>query len=145
MSYSFITWSFSFQFRIYNWAPGIIFGMLALVAGLLTLLLPDTYNRPLPATVEEIAGWSLTKKENDRGSAKARESETQKNITVRTVLSAKPLQIENERIEQNEGTRLAHSQCPRDEMTNRCTDSGNMHIDSTMHASASIVQYVSRL
>ncbi|KAK2177215.1 hypothetical protein NP493_613g03003 [Ridgeia piscesae] len=40
------------------WLPGIIFGVLSVIVGLLTLLLPETMNRPLPQTIEDIENWS---------------------------------------------------------------------------------------
>ena len=119
--------------------------MLALAAALLTMLLPDTYNRPLPATVEEIAGWSLTKYENDSGSAKARESETKKDMTVSTVSPAKPRQHGNARTEEDAGTNMADSRYTCDEMSNSCIGSGNIDGDSMKHAPASVVQYATRL
>lgn len=40
------------------WLPGILFGVLSVIVGLLTLLLPETMNRPLPQTIEDIENWS---------------------------------------------------------------------------------------
>lgn len=37
-----------------KWLPTVIFGSVALLASLLTLLLPETVNRRLPDTVEDI-------------------------------------------------------------------------------------------
>ena len=39
------------------WLPGILFGSLSIAVGLLALLLPETLNRPLPQTVEDIESW----------------------------------------------------------------------------------------
>jgi len=39
------------------WLPGLLFGGLSTVAGLLTLLLPETLNRPLPQTIDDIEQW----------------------------------------------------------------------------------------
>ena len=39
------------------WLPGILFGSLSIFVGLLALLLPETLNRPLPNTVEDIESW----------------------------------------------------------------------------------------
>lgn len=46
------------QAREVPWLPGILFGGLSVVVGLLTLLLPETMNRPLPQTIEDIENWS---------------------------------------------------------------------------------------
>ena len=116
-----------------------------MAAGLLTLLLPDTYNGPLPAKVEEFAGWSLTKQEYDRGSAKGRENETPKDIIISTVSPAKPRQNGSARKEEDAGINVAHSRYPCDEMSNRYIGSGNIHEDSMKHAHASVVQNVTRL
>jgi len=40
------------------WLPGILFGGLAIGGSLLTLLLPETLNRPLPQTIEDVENWS---------------------------------------------------------------------------------------
>ncbi|KAK2185005.1 hypothetical protein NP493_247g00003 [Ridgeia piscesae] len=74
-----------YLFRIVNWAPGVIFGLLALIAGLLTTLLPETYHRPLPTSVEEIAGWS---RDDDERPMKTRKRDTEKRVTVATVIPA---------------------------------------------------------
>ena len=47
-----------YQSHIVPWLPGILFGTLSIVVGLLTLLLPETLNRPLPQTIEEIDMWN---------------------------------------------------------------------------------------
>jgi len=39
------------------WLPGLLFGGLSTVAGLLTLLLPETLNRPQPQTIDDIEQW----------------------------------------------------------------------------------------
>ncbi|ELT94945.1 hypothetical protein CAPTEDRAFT_62237, partial [Capitella teleta] len=39
------------------WAPSVAFSICALVTGVLALLLPETLNRPLPETIEEIESW----------------------------------------------------------------------------------------
>jgi len=39
------------------WLPGLLFGGLSTAAGLLTLLLPETLNRPLPQTIDDIEQW----------------------------------------------------------------------------------------
>jgi len=40
------------------WLPGILFGGLSIGGSLLILLLPETLNRPLPQTIEDIENWS---------------------------------------------------------------------------------------
>ena len=43
-----------FQARLAPWSPGVVFGTLSVLAGVATLLLPETNGRPLPQTVEQI-------------------------------------------------------------------------------------------
>jgi len=45
------------QARILPWLPGVLFGALAIGGGLLALFLPETLNRPLPQTIEDIENW----------------------------------------------------------------------------------------
>ena len=47
-----------FQARQWPWLPGILFGALSIGVGLLALLLPETLNRPLPQTIEDIENWT---------------------------------------------------------------------------------------
>ncbi|KAI0226041.1 Solute carrier family 22 member 16, partial [Lamellibrachia satsuma] len=101
-----------YLFRIINWAPGVIFGLLALVAGLLTLLLPETYHRPLPTSVEEIAGWSRT---DDKRSTKSRASDAEKHITVSTIIPDTFAQDEETRKEPLGETNMAYSGHTHDE------------------------------
>ena len=51
------------------WLPGLVFGALSTVAGLLTLLLPETLGRPLPQTIDDIEQWysDKQKKSEDVG------------------------------------------------------------------------------
>jgi len=44
--------------RVVPWLPGILFGGLSVAVGLLTLALPETLNKPLPQTIEDIENWS---------------------------------------------------------------------------------------
>ncbi len=53
-----------FQARIAPWAPGIVFGAISIMAGLLTLRLPETRGRPFPQTIEEVESWPLRGIEN---------------------------------------------------------------------------------
>ena len=57
-----------YQMKILPWFPNVLFGVLCLVAGGLTLLLPETLGRPLPLTVEEVENWTrtLTPEEKER-------------------------------------------------------------------------------
>jgi len=48
----------STQARILPWLPGLLFGVLSIGSGLLTFFLPETLNRPLPQTIEDIENWS---------------------------------------------------------------------------------------
>ena len=56
----------SFQYRSYRWAPGTIFGICALISGLLTLFLPETLGRDLPTSVEEVSSWPITISKEER-------------------------------------------------------------------------------
>jgi len=38
--------------------PGVLFGGLSIGGSLLILFLPETLNRPLPQTIEDIENWS---------------------------------------------------------------------------------------
>lgn len=44
--------------RILPWLPGVLFGGLSIGGSLLILFLPETLNRPLPQTIEDIENWS---------------------------------------------------------------------------------------
>ena len=48
-----------------SWAPGLVFTIASISTGLLALLLPETLNRPLPDTIEEIESWSRTLPKDD--------------------------------------------------------------------------------
>jgi len=37
--------------------PGLLFGGLSIGSALLTFFLPETLNRPLPQTIEDIENW----------------------------------------------------------------------------------------
>lgn len=39
--------------------PNVIFGSIALLGGSAALFLPETLNRPLPETVEDVENWSV--------------------------------------------------------------------------------------
>ncbi len=59
---------FYFQAKAVPWLPNVVFGIMALLAGALTLYLPETLNRALPQTIEEVENWSrtLTSEEKER-------------------------------------------------------------------------------
>ena len=40
------------------WLPAPLFGTLSIIAGMLVIFLPETHNRPLPQTIEDIENWS---------------------------------------------------------------------------------------
>jgi len=40
------------------WLPGILFGVSSIAVGILCLLLPETLNKPLPQTIEDIENWT---------------------------------------------------------------------------------------
>ncbi len=48
---------FVFQAKITPWIPNVIFGVMAILGAGLGLLLPETANRPLPQTIEDIENW----------------------------------------------------------------------------------------
>jgi len=41
-----------------TWIPSVVFTVVTFVTGLIALLLPETLNRPLPETIEEIESWT---------------------------------------------------------------------------------------
>ena len=43
-----------FQQRTYSWMPPLIIGLLCTVAGLLTLILPETRHTPLPENLDDV-------------------------------------------------------------------------------------------
>jgi len=45
------------------WLPGLLFGGLSVGSGLLAFFLPETLNRPLPHTIEDIENWSKKPKD----------------------------------------------------------------------------------
>ena len=53
------------QRRILPWLPGLLFGGLSIGSGLLTFFLPETLNRPLPQTIEDIENWSKKGKKSE--------------------------------------------------------------------------------
>jgi hypothetical protein len=47
-----------FQDKTHGWIPSVVFTIVAMVTGGMALLLPETLNRPLPQTIEEIESWT---------------------------------------------------------------------------------------
>lgn len=39
--------------------PNIIFGTVAILGGSAAIFLPETLNRPLPETIEDVENWSV--------------------------------------------------------------------------------------
>ena len=52
-----IMWFYPRQGKTNDWIPGAVFAITALLTGALALVLPETLNRPLPDTIEEIEAW----------------------------------------------------------------------------------------
>ena len=48
------------QSRVVPWLPNVVFGVMCLIAAIMTLLLPETLGRPLPQTIEEVERWTRT-------------------------------------------------------------------------------------
>ena len=46
------------QDKTHGWIPTLVFTIVAIVTGVMALLLPETLNRPLPETIEEIESWT---------------------------------------------------------------------------------------
>jgi len=46
------------QDKTHGWIPTLVFTVVAMVTGAMALLLPETLNRPLPETIEEIESWT---------------------------------------------------------------------------------------
>jgi hypothetical protein len=46
------------QANVTAWLSGVVFGAVSIFGCLLALPLPETRNRPLPQTVEDIENWS---------------------------------------------------------------------------------------
>jgi len=56
----------SYVARIVPWLPGVLFGGLSIGVGLLVFLLPETLNKPLPQTIEDIENWSKKTPKSNR-------------------------------------------------------------------------------
>lgn len=55
--------------------PAVIFGAMSLIAAVLTLFLPETLNRPLPQSIEEVENWTRTLTKQEKMKAKALKGE----------------------------------------------------------------------
>lgn len=65
------------------WLPNVIFGVISLVAGGLTFLLPETLHRPLPVTIQEVEQWRLTLTKEEKEYAKmAAKASKEKNLML---------------------------------------------------------------
>ncbi|XP_005089749.1 solute carrier family 22 member 5 [Aplysia californica] len=42
--------------------PMILFGIVSVIGGLMTLFMPETHRRPLPQTIEEVESWGICKR-----------------------------------------------------------------------------------
>jgi len=67
------------------WLSAIVYGTVSIGCGLLVLILPETLNRPLPQSIEEIENWSKTKRpkkqtKNTNKTPKVAELQTFNNI-----------------------------------------------------------------
>ncbi|XP_007943190.1 solute carrier family 22 member 8 [Orycteropus afer afer] len=54
--------------EVHPFIPNIIYGVFALLGGSAALFLPETLNRPLPETIEDMENWSQKAKETDQKS-----------------------------------------------------------------------------
>lgn len=50
---------FIFKAKLWNPFPLIIFGIIALIGGIMSLVLPETLNKKLPETIEEGEAFGL--------------------------------------------------------------------------------------
>jgi len=55
------------------WLPGLLFGGLSIGGSLLILFLPETLNRPLPQTIEDVENWSKKPKDKSAAATEPRE------------------------------------------------------------------------
>ena len=46
------------QGQMISWAPGLVFTIASMSTGIMALYLPETLNRPLADTIEEIENWT---------------------------------------------------------------------------------------
>merc|ERR1711988_1754981 len=42
------------------WLPNVVFGVMCIIAGVFTLILPETLGRALPQTIKEVEHWTRT-------------------------------------------------------------------------------------
>ena len=62
-----------FQGKRIPWVPGVVFAIVSITTGMMALLLPETLNRPLPDTIEEIESWSRALPEELRSKPKSKQ------------------------------------------------------------------------
>lgn len=48
------------QYDFVPWLPNVIFGVMCVIAAVITLMLPETLGRPLPQTIKEVENWTRT-------------------------------------------------------------------------------------
>jgi len=85
-----------------SWVPSAVFTTVTFVTGLMALLLPETLNRPLPETIEEIESWTRSlvprgPRPTGDGSAQVHEASTVAADSLQVVQE----DVENESIEKN--------------------------------------------
>ncbi len=84
--------------------PGVVFAVVSITTGIMALLLPETLNRPLPDTIEEIEGWTralppelrsgAANRETKRKSCDQRKSHDQEAVNVIRDVNTSPVKDE---------------------------------------------------
>jgi len=84
----------SYVVKVLPWFPGLLFGVMAIIGGLMTLFLPETLHRPLPLTITEVENWSRTlskeEKEQHRQSVKEAKDRRKENVEMKPVANDIP-------------------------------------------------------
>ncbi|XP_074650760.1 organic cation transporter protein-like [Tubulanus polymorphus] len=63
------------------WLPGVIFGVLSIIVGGLTLLLPETLGQPLPQTIDDMKQWNRKRRKSSHIITPIEDFQTQSNDT----------------------------------------------------------------
>ncbi len=63
----------------------MIFGVLAIVAAVLALYLPETLHRALPLTIEEVERWPRHLTKDEKEGAKKRQEEDNKDVNYQSI------------------------------------------------------------
>ncbi len=50
----------NFKTKIIPWLPPVIYGFIAIICGFTGLYVPETLNRPLPNSIEDVLKWTRT-------------------------------------------------------------------------------------